>query len=82
MCPPAAIDSQTLTHPNSVRNLIRRADRALLGSRALRNEIEAIRHRIPKTGLDPAKHDRHVAATIAFIRNNASGAEGSRKSKG
>ncbi len=37
-----------LTHPDSVRNLIRRADRALLGSRALRNEIEAIRHRFPK----------------------------------
>jgi len=39
-----------LTHPDSVRNLIRRADRALLGSRPLRNEIEAIRHRLPKTG--------------------------------
>ena len=39
-----------LTHPDSVRNLIRRADRALLGSRLLRDEIEAIRHRLPKTG--------------------------------
>jgi chromosomal replication initiation ATPase DnaA len=44
-----------LTHPDSVRNLIRRADRALLGSRLLRGEIEAIRHRLPKTGPDPAK---------------------------
>ena len=44
-----------LTHPDSVRNLIRRADRALLGSRMLRGEIEAIRHRLPKTGPDPAK---------------------------
>ncbi len=38
-----------LTHPDSVRNLIRRADRALLGSRLLRDEIKAIRHRLPKT---------------------------------
>ena len=38
-----------LTHPDSVHNLIRRADRALLGSRMLRGEIEAIRHRLPKT---------------------------------
>ena len=38
-----------LTHPDSVRNLIRGADRALLGSRLLRGEIEAIRHRLPKT---------------------------------
>ena len=38
-----------LTHPDSVRNLIRRADRALLGSHMLRGEIEAIRHRLPKT---------------------------------
>jgi hypothetical protein len=38
-----------LTHPDSVRNLIRRADRALLGSRPLRGEIEAIRHRLLKT---------------------------------
>jgi len=37
-----------LTHPDSVRNLIRRADRALLGSRVLRGEIEAIRRRLPK----------------------------------
>jgi chromosomal replication initiation ATPase DnaA len=44
-----------LTHPDSVRNLIRRADRALLGSRLLRGEIEAIRHHLPKTGHDPAK---------------------------
>ncbi|MGD0040937.1 MAG: hypothetical protein ABSE84_11065, partial [Isosphaeraceae bacterium] len=44
-----------LTHPDSVRNLIRRADRALLGSRPLRHEIEAIRHRLLKTGPDPAK---------------------------
>jgi chromosomal replication initiation ATPase DnaA len=42
-----------LTHPGSVRNLIRRADRALKGSRALRDEIEAIRHRLPKTGNRP-----------------------------
>jgi len=39
-----------LTHPDSACNLIRRADRALLGSRLLRDEIEAIRHRPPKTG--------------------------------
>jgi len=38
-----------LTHPDSVRNLIRRIDHAILGSRALRNEIEAIRRRLPKT---------------------------------
>jgi hypothetical protein len=38
-----------LTHPESVRNLIRGANRALLGSRLLRSEIEAIRHRLPKT---------------------------------
>ena len=38
-----------------LHNLIRRADRALLGSRILRDEIEAIRHRLPKTGPDPAK---------------------------
>ena len=44
-----------LTHPDSVRNLIRRADHALLGSRPLRDEIEAIRHRLPKTGPDPTK---------------------------
>jgi chromosomal replication initiation ATPase DnaA len=44
-----------LTHPDSVRNLIRQADRALLGSRLLRGEIEAIHHRLPKTGPDPAK---------------------------
>jgi chromosomal replication initiation ATPase DnaA len=42
-----------LTHPDSVRGLTRRADRAVLGSRALRNEIEAIRHRLPKTGNRP-----------------------------
>ncbi len=42
-----------LTHPDSVRNLIRRADRALLDSRILHGEIEAIRHRLPKTGPDP-----------------------------
>ena len=29
--------------------------RALLGSRLLRDEIEAIRHRFPKTGPNPAK---------------------------
>ena len=39
-----------LTHPDSVRNLIRRADRALLDSRPLRDQIEAVRHRLPKTG--------------------------------
>ncbi len=44
-----------LTHPDSVRNLIRRADRALLDSRILHGEIEAIRHRLPNTGPDPAK---------------------------
>ena len=44
-----------LTHPDSVRNLSRRVDRALLGSRLLRDQIEAIRHRLPKTGPDPAK---------------------------
>ena len=38
-----------LTHPDSVRNLIRRVDRALLGSRPLRDEIEAIRQRLLKT---------------------------------
>jgi hypothetical protein len=38
-----------LTHPDSVRHLIRRADRALLGSRRLRDEIEAICHRLSKT---------------------------------
>ncbi len=38
-----------LTHPDSVRNLIRRIDHAILGSRALRNEIEALRRRLPKT---------------------------------
>ena len=38
-----------LTHPDSVRNLIRRADRALLGSRRLCGKIEAIRHRLSKT---------------------------------
>ncbi|MBV8127110.1 MAG: hypothetical protein JO114_05520 [Planctomycetaceae bacterium] len=42
-----------LTHPDSVLNLIRRTDRALVGSRFLRDEIEAIRHRLPKTGPDP-----------------------------
>ena len=42
-----------LTHPDSVRNLIRRADRALLGSRVLRDEIEAIRHCLPKTENQP-----------------------------
>ncbi len=42
-----------LTHPDSVRNLIRRADRALLGSRRLRDEIEAIRHCLPKTETRP-----------------------------
>ncbi len=42
-----------LTHPDSVHNLIRRVDLALPGSRALRNEIEAIRHRLPKTGNRP-----------------------------
>ena len=38
-----------LTHPDSVRNLIRRADRALLGSRPLRDEVEAIRRSLLKT---------------------------------
>ena len=38
-----------LTHPDSVRNLIRRVDRALVGSRPLRDEIEAIRQRLLKT---------------------------------
>ena len=38
-----------LTHPDSVRNLIRRVDRALLGSRPLGDEIEAIRQRLLKT---------------------------------
>jgi hypothetical protein len=42
-----------LTHRESVRKLIRRADRALLGSRLLRSEIEAIRHRLPKTENQP-----------------------------
>ena len=42
-----------LTHPDSVRNLIRRADRALLGSRLLCDEIEAIRYHLPKTGKRP-----------------------------
>jgi len=35
-----------LTHPNIVRNLIRRANRAVLGSRPLRDEIEATRQRL------------------------------------
>jgi hypothetical protein len=59
-CPPAALagagadagdasGAVGLTPPDSVRNLIRRADRALLGSRILRGEIEAIRRRLPKT---------------------------------
>jgi hypothetical protein len=39
-----------LTRPDSVRNLIRRADRAFLGSRPLSEEIEAIRQRPLKTG--------------------------------
>ena len=39
-----------LTEPDSVRTLIRRTDRALLGSRPLPDEIEAVRHRLPKTG--------------------------------
>ncbi len=38
-----------LTHPDSVRNLIRRVDRALPGSPALRAEVEAIRRRLLKT---------------------------------
>ena len=38
-----------LTHPDSVRNLIRRVDRALVGSRPLRDEIAAIRQRLLKT---------------------------------
>jgi REP-associated tyrosine transposase len=38
-----------LTHPDSVRNLIRRADRALTGSRSLRNQIDAIRRSLAKT---------------------------------
>jgi len=42
-----------LTHPDSVRNLIRRADRALLGCRLLRGEIETIRQRLPKTENQP-----------------------------
>ena len=45
-------------HGLTSRPLIRRADRALLGSRMLRGEIEAIRHRLPKTGPDPAKPRR------------------------
>ena len=44
-----------LTHPDSVRNLIRRSDRVLLGSRMLRGKIEAIRNRLPKTGPDLAQ---------------------------
>ena len=38
-----------LTHPDRVRNLIRQADRALLGSRSLRNQIDAIRRSLAKT---------------------------------
>jgi hypothetical protein len=38
-----------LTHPHSVRNLIRRADRALAGSRRIRDEVKAIRERLLKT---------------------------------
>jgi hypothetical protein len=38
-----------LIHPDSARNLIRRADRALLGSRPPREEIEAMRQRLLKT---------------------------------
>jgi hypothetical protein len=44
-----------LTHPDSVRNLIRRIDCALVNSRPLRAEIEAIRQRVLKTEPDPAK---------------------------
>ena len=42
-----------LTHPDSLRNLIRRADRTLLGSRSLRNEIESIRQQLLKTDKRP-----------------------------
>ena len=39
-----------LTHPDRVRSLIRRVDRAVAGSPALRAEVEAIRQRVRKTG--------------------------------
>ena len=42
-----------LTHPDSVRDLIRRVDRALPGSPALRAEVELIRQRILRTGNQP-----------------------------
>jgi hypothetical protein len=37
-----------LTHPDRVRNLIPRADRALLGSPPFRGEIEAMHRRLLK----------------------------------
>jgi len=43
------------THPDSVGNLLRRADRALIGSRLPRDEIAATRQRLPKTAPDSAK---------------------------
>ena len=42
-----------LTHPDSVRNLIRRVDRALPGSPALCAEVQAIRRRLLKTEKRP-----------------------------
>ena len=42
-----------LTHPDSVRDLIRRVDRSLPGSPALRAEVEVIRQRILRTGNQP-----------------------------
>jgi len=42
-----------LTPTNSVRNIIRRADGAVLARRTLRDETEAVRHRIPKTEIVP-----------------------------
>jgi len=42
-----------LTDPHSVLNLIRRANRALLGSRPLCDEIEAIHQRLLKTENQP-----------------------------
>ena len=38
-----------LTHPDSVRNLIRRVDAALSQSRRLRHDVDSIRQRLSKT---------------------------------
>jgi hypothetical protein len=53
-----------LTDPNSVRKLIRRADRAFLGSRSLRVETEHIRQRLPKGGRLTARSPSKPALTL------------------